>query len=458
MPLWLKLGELKPGRERHEERETGEWITRPFCFAPETPTDYLHSTIQSMFGVDDYRWLSSDAGRAAWLQIIQQREPAAARSMAKALAKTVPCTDSQSQLLLEQWQLATGPAKRKFVEPTRWFWTQRLLEQASDEQTARETALDFPEGACIVDACCGAGADSVALAARASKVTAIDRDEVAAVLAGANAAAQELPVQVQCMAMEDAKPQTDAWLHLDPDRRPGNHRTIRLESMVPSWSVLSSRIGHYRGVSIKLAPGLREALQTDWGAPGPPQTIRWLSRGGSVRQQRWYWNVERWAHAERVLSVETRTGAWSHEVFRSGEWQVNASCCRDAKHLKTYIADTDPSVRAADLGAAFAHRHGVECLGNPMGYMQSDRIAPHPMMRWFRLLEVLPMDRKRLRAYSRANPARVWELKSRNIDVDLDALRKELIVDPDQDRSTTLLLTRLGERHIALVAEEAECL
>lgn len=410
-----------------------------------------------MFGVDDYRWLTSEVGRAAWNQISEQTEPAAARSMAKVLAKALPCTDSQSRLLLEQWQLAHGPAKRKFVEPTRWFWTQRLLEQASDEQTARETALDFPEGACIVDACCGAGADSVALAARASKVTAIDRDEVAAVLAEANAAAQELPVQVQCMAIEDATPQPDAWLHLDPDRRPGNHRTIRLESMVPAWSVLSPKIRHYRGVSIKLAPGLREALQTDWGMPGPPQTIRWLARGGSVRQQRWYWNVERWADAERVLSVETRTGAWCHEVFRSGEWQVNASCCQDAKHLKTYIADTDPSVRAADLGAAFAHRQGVECLGNPMGYMQSDRVVSHPMMRWFRVLEVLPMDRKRLRAYSRANPARVWELKSRNIDVDLDGLRKELVVDPDLDRSTTLLLTRLGDRHIAVVAEETVC-
>ena len=77
----------------------------------------------------------------------------------------------------------------------------------------------------------------------------------------------------------------------------------------------------------------------------------------------------------------------------------------------------------------------------------------HPFLRWFRVFDVLPADRKKLRAYTREYPVRSWELKSRNVDVDLDALRKDLIVNQDAEAQRTLLMTRIGERYVAIIAE-----
>lgn len=78
------------------------------------------------------------------------------------------------------------------------------------------------------------------------------------------------------------------------------------------------------------------------------------------------------------------------------------------------------------------------------------------MLRWFRVHEILPLDRKKLKAYTRSVDTKRWELKSRNIDIDLVKLQRELITNKSASEVRWLLLTKIGHKHVAIAAEETK--
>jgi hypothetical protein len=121
-----------------------------------------------------------------------------------------------------------------------------------------------------------------------------------------------------------------------------------------------------------------------------------------------------------------------------------------------YIADQDPVLRAAGVSGLLADRIEAACIGDRNGYFHHTRPISHPMLRWFKVIDVLAMDSKRIRAMARNFGASVWELKSRGVDIDLDAMRRRLPTDSNSDRHLTLLFTRLGKKHVAIVAQRVE--
>src|SRR5690349_3928166 len=80
----------------------------------------------------------------------------------------------QQRLLDEQIGFRRRAADR-FPDTERWLWTDLSLQQASDWHSASYKASLLPSDIRVIDACCGAGADSVALAQQ-HELTAIDRD------------------------------------------------------------------------------------------------------------------------------------------------------------------------------------------------------------------------------------------------------------------------------------------
>jgi hypothetical protein len=337
------------------------------------------------------------------------------------------------------------------------------LEQASDERTATETALDFPANASVIDGCSGAGADAVALAKRGLNVVAIDRDEVACRIAMANLSMNACSAEVvQGDALEDNADGT-RYLHLDPDRRVDGGRTTSPQHMNPSWESIAPRIPKYRGVSLKLAPGSRYKEDFDWGQASPPDCLRWLSVHGSVRQQRWYWRIERWRQGCRVASMLGKEGVWHHEVFDANGFDPTDPEV-DMSHripILPFVADQDPVVRAAELNLPLAQRLQVHLIGSPMGYYHADHIVRHPMLQWFQVLEILSMDEKKIRAFARGLMARglaprVWELKSRGVEIDLERMQRSLATDDRSTKHLTVLFTRQGPKHVAIFSKRIQ--
>jgi hypothetical protein len=432
-----------------------------------------------MFQLQDYQWLDSREARQLWDTLSVEPPVSSASALARLRSKL---TVEQAGILMEQLELLTV-SRRKVAEPRMWFWTRQLLEQSSDEATASESALDFPPTTKVYDLCCGAGADSIALGKRKLFVQASDKCPIAAQLTRLNCRSHGLPIQVAEGAAEAIEIEKDHYIHIDPDRRSDGKRTTGLEWMSPAWPTVRQMLDKCLGMSLKLSPGMRmdrESLNLQ--SELSPESIRFLSKDGSVRQQRWYWGIERWPRGTVVASMFMNAPAlirsqryvashggvatpnafanqgWFHESFLSSAIGARDLSQGSVVHVvKSYIADYDPSIRAGELAPQFAMRHGWQLIGSASGYLTSDMGSVHPMVRWFQVIENLPLDRKQLKAFSRSAKAHSWELKSRGIDIDLESLRKVLHTDATCNLKLTILFTKVGQNHRAIVGREVEC-
>jgi hypothetical protein len=409
-----------------------------------------------MESLEDYAWLNSPEGFEAWRTVVKNQF-----SSRFEIRSDLGISEHLADLLTEQIRFAQGKARSKVEHPDRWFWNQRLFEQASDEWTACETALDAPEYLDTwFDICCGAGVDSVALAHRRTQVTAVDCHPIAIALTRANASMNQVQVQTRECLAESLTFGRNAYLSIDPDRRNDRQRTIDPNRSQPNWEWIAGAIPRCGAASLKLAPGLRVTEEFDWYGVAKPQVVRWLSWDGSVRQQRWCWGIERWPEGSCVVSCGTRKNEWHHEIFESEFIRAHGepiSQLDEPSQVRSgYIADQDPVLRAAGVSALLADRIEAACIGDRNGYFHHTRPISHPMLRWFRVIDILAMDSKRIRAMARNFGASVWELKSRGVDIDLDAMRRRLPTDPNSDRRLTLLFTRLGKKHVAIVAQRVE--
>lgn len=396
-----------------------------------------------MYEESDYEWLSSDKAIQTW-----EMMHSTGNGLLVLKNELLPSADRKRMeaLLKDQWSLSQV-ARSKFLDPQHWFWTRTLLEQSSDAWCAEETARDFPADARVVDVCCGAGADTLALAARCDAVRAIDLSPTSVALMKANAKLQGRCIDVRCESAEELRLQSPEYLHIDPDRRTTGKRVTAIEGLQPCWAVVRSLIANSRGASVKVAPA------TDWSElDDAPDVVRFLSRDRSVRQQRWLWGIDRWPVGSIVVSVHMRD-QWVHEVFEQNnenESSVNRRC---AQEPGAYIADYDPAIRAARVSASFASRLGCQMLDSAGGYLTAEHCVPHGMVRWFRVLDVLSMDSKKLRAYARSAQVGAWELKSRGVTVDLDKVRKELSIAADSSKLCTLLFSKIAGRAQVIAAE-----
>jgi hypothetical protein len=339
-----------------------------------------------------------------------------------------------------------------------------LLEQASDEETARDTAKDFSSHRAVTDLCCGAGTDAIAMAKQGLQVNAVDRCPIACRLTQRNAERQQANLAVSQLNAEDLAIDPSTYIHIDPDRRADGSRTTSLARLSPSWLAIDGMLKSCAGMSLKLAPGLRiERSSLEQQVDRPPDAIRFISKDGSVRQQRWYWGLERWPSDSITCSMhlhgstkETHGGDWIHETFQMPNHAESTTSDVIVNEVRGFVADYDPSLRAADCAASFAARYNWHLLGSTHGYVTAGSIKEHPMVRWFRVMDVLPLDRKKLKVYSKQAQVRNWELKSRGIDIDLDAMRSLLASDRASKCQRSILFTQWDGHHRAVICEEIQ--
>jgi hypothetical protein len=428
--------------------------------------------------ITDYDWLDSDDCSKLWKSILVAPPNSSSALLKWLRSKT---TIERAAILMEQVELLPA-SQKKFSDPECWYWAKQLLEQSSDEDTSSETARDFPINASIVDLCCGAGADAVFLAKRGLSVRAFDSNPIACSLARHNIRAHNLHGVVELSTVEEMVIDHECYVHIDPDRRPSGKRTSSLEGMSPGWETIERIRSQCQGMSIKLAPGLKWNTQALFSGirvdERAPDTIRFLSKQSSVRQQRWCWGLKRWPSRSVVVSMFMHQPAllrlaalssskesllthgwsasdgWFHECFEmstASEKYLNGMVTGECK---SFIGDYDPGIRAAEVAPCFAERYQCNLLDSDHGFLTSADPAIHPMCRWFRIEENLPLDRKKLKEYSRSTKTRTWELKSRGIDLDLELTRKGLHIDRSTESSKTIFFTKLGNQHRAIVATE----
>ncbi|MGM1028714.1 MAG: class I SAM-dependent methyltransferase [Actinomycetota bacterium] len=326
-------------------------------------------------------------------------------------------------------------ARAKFGEfATEMLFTEAGLEQATRLRVAAHHAGRMRRAGIVsvADLGCGIGADALAFATLGLEVTAVERDEVTAAIAAFNLAPWRASV-VHGDALTTAVDAEALWF--DPARRDGARRLKDPGDWSPSLDAVFARAAvHSSGV--KLAPGVDRALlpmdaEHQWVTDGleTVETVVWtgaLARGGVAR-------------SALVLGDDGAaelTGDASHpEPGPLGEW----------------LFEPAGAVIRAELIGTLAEQLSARSVSDGIAYLTGDRHVDTPLAQAFRVRETLSLDERRIAQRLRELGIGELEIKKRGADIDPAALRKRLKLQGDE--RATLIVTRIGGRHRAILAD-----
>ena len=348
-------------------------------------------------------------------------------------------------------------AEAKFDEfARRMLFTEAGLEQATRLRVAALHAGRFFRAGIthVADLGCGIGADALAMAGCDLAVTAVEADEITAALASYNLAIFEHVTVVHARAEEfdlaaltvegnRNGPHAAAriGIYLDPARRTSGHsnteRLTRPEDYSPSLDFAFGLAERYPA-GVKLGPGFDRDL-----IPAGAEA-QWISVDGSVVELGLWFGLLARTGITRSALVLDATG--THEMNAPGDSEDV-----DAGELGTYVYEPDGSVIRARLIGDLARMMGAHMLSARIAYLTSDILVSTPFARGFRILDEFPLDVKTLAREMRTRGIGTLEVKKRGVDIDPAEFRKKLRLQGPH--SATLILTRIGERRAALLAE-----
>jgi len=397
-----------------------------------------------MAELEDYRWLTSEAGAEAMRQAAESLQANGLVATTARLRKRF--SPERTHLVLEQIELRRRAA-RKFEDAAHMFFAPVALQQATGEVVARYKAARFPEDENVFDLCCGIGGDLFALAARGPAVG-IERDAVVSLLAAANCqvlgrtSAEVRTADVSTLTSEIERGEI-RLIHIDPDRRPHGKRTTRVESYEPNEAFLTTLMEHCAGGAIKLAPAA--AIPPAWAEVAE---LEWLSHDGECKQLiAWFGALAKYP-AQRAATVLPSEGA-PHSL--RGD-DVLDSSVPIAESIGRYVYEADPAVIAARLVPKLALHHGLKRLAPRIAYLTGDAMTASPLLWAFEVIDESPLDMKRVKAMLKRHRVGRLEIKKRGVEVSIEKLHRQLqtagdetaalIITPRSGGGTTAILTR----------------
>lgn len=351
----------------------------------------------------------------------------------------------QQVLLEEQLQLRIRSATR-FPDPELWLWTDRSLQQASDWLSAMTKANFFQANSQVIDACCGAGADLVALAQQ-HQVVAVDRDRHMLRLARANMQAHDREADyVQAEIPASLSVTGDVCLHADPDRRRGQERetrTTQAESFSPPLTDIMKLGERARACVVKLAPATELELPSDvdWRRA-------WLGSGRECPQQLLMRGDLNW------LIPAGQRGAVLVEHPEAPFIGRADTRCYTTDEPEQFIVEPHAALYAAGLAAAWAEAHNLSALPHASSYFTGESIVASPWAQAFEVQAHMSWDERRVKKWLKANQVGTVEVKTRQVPLDANLLQRQL--SQRSGLPITCLLYRIGKSIRVAMARRTE--
>lgn len=386
--------------------------------------------------------VTSPAGRAELERAI---------GLAESVTETDPVRRAAALRRLLPPELATAAltqarlraaARAKFGDlAATMLFTADGLEQATRVEVADHRAARFAGAGLdsVLDLCCGIGSDALAFVRAGLRVEGVEQDPGTAALAAANTTGQ--PVRIRVGSAEQAAWQRAESVFLDPARRGARGRTFDPAAYSPSLEFVLRVLAAGRPAAAKLGPGIGHALI--------PQDLEaeWVSFGGGVKE------AVLWSAGWTSGGIRRRATVLPAGLQLSDADPVEPR----VGPVGRYLYEPDGAViRAGLVQQLAALLPGGRRIEEQLAYLSADAPAGRPaagLARGFEVLDVLPYSLKRLRAELARRQVGVVEIKKRGVDVDPAALRREL--KPSGPNSITVLLARVGEQHLAILAEPA---
>lgn len=347
--------------------------------------------------------------------------------------------------LRAQGALKLGPFASHMV------FTRAGLEQATRLNVAALHARRFRDAGLsrVADLGCGLGADAMAMAALELDVTAVELDETTAAAATVNLMPWPNARVVNADATGfDLEGFDGLWL--DPARRTtstsGTSRLFDPEAFSPPLSYVESLADRGLPVGVKLGPGIpHESIPAHCEA-------QWVSVDGDVTEAAlWFGPLARPAVRRAALVL---AGGGSHELTAPGDFDAGAAVRGEVPvgDVGGYLYEPDGAVIRAGLVAEALEAVGGHLLDPQIAYFCAPELVATPFARAYKVLRVHPYNVKALRMWAKSAGIAVLDIKKRGIDVTPEELRKVLLAGAGKKakRHATLVLTRIGERRVAI--------
>ena len=335
-----------------------------------------------------------------------------------------------------------GRARAKFGPFTeRMLFTEAGLEQATRLPVAAQHAGRFSRAGLkwVADLGCGIGADALAIAALDLEVTAVERDEVTAAIAAYNLAPWS-NARVEHADAESFDLAGTDGVFLDPARRNLGRRLSNPADWSPSLEFAFS-LAADRPTGVKLAPGIDRGLIPDQAE------AQWISVGGETLEVGlWFGQLAREGIRRSALLI---SDSGSAELTAAGDSED-----AETGPLGEFVLEPDGAVIRARLIGDLARTIGARMLSESIAWLTADSAVSTPFATCFRVLESFPLDARSLRKELATRNIGSLEIKKRGVDIDPAEFRKRLALKGDA--SATLILTRVGGKRMALLAERVQ--
>jgi len=351
----------------------------------------------------------------------------------------------QRTALLEQRGLRIR-GLRKQTRAAEMLFTPLGLQQMTTDEIARYKASRLPDGIrTIADLCCGPGGDSLPLPSDI-RVFGVDRDSEALRAYRHNLSVHRPTCSPDAVLADvtrfEARPGTLDGIFLDPARRAieDTHRDRDFDTEPePGWAALTALARKFGNAVLKLGPGTRlpeELAEEECEYIGLRDECLELSvRTGSFGRPGWVRAVELPSGAVVEATVADREDSFGN-VQEPGAW----------------FYEPVKSVVRSHLFGIVAARHGLWQLDARTAYLSGSEAVDSPLLKRYRVVKILPVDERVLRAELAAEDIGTVEIKKRGLDIVPEEWRKKL--KPKGAHATTLVFTRIEGKPAVLRVEK----
>jgi hypothetical protein len=329
-------------------------------------------------------------------------------------------------------------AAAKFSRADQMWFDRTGLEQSTSETVARHKARRFEHSTDVVDLCSGIGADSIALAAR-SRVVAVDARPAAGVMARWNAQAYGVAENLRCeIGRAENADLGDRSFHVDPDRRAGGPRSLKIEDHQPGLEFLQQLTTHPAGGAIKLSPA------SNFGGKFPGCEIELVSLDGECKE------AIVWCGPLKTATDWRATVLPSGETLTGDPW----SAVSQQSPLQKYLFDLDPSVVRAGLVDVLCESRGLARLDREEEYLTGNEPVLSPFVQTFEVVAELPNNEREVRNWFRQADCGQVEIKCRRIPVVPEKVRKHLPLAGTA--ALVLIYARIAGKAHAVICRRAD--
>ena len=316
------------------------------------------------------------------------------------------------------------------------LFTEAGLQQASNP-LVREYRAGSVHSASVLDLCCGIGADSLAFAAAGRQVTGLDIEPVRIAIARHNAGVMGLTATFQLADIRASIPTGYDCIFYDPGRRDQQGRRIHhVERYQPPLSL--AKDFHAREIIVKLSPAVDLHQLKAYGGQ-----VEFISVNGNLTE------ALLWLHRQDAPPVATLLTASSrHHLSHRHIEPVDITVPR------AWLFEPDPAILRAGLVQHLAQDLNATMIDETIAYLTSDQQAATPWGRYWRILDWMPFQLKRLRRYLVERGVGRVTVKKRGF-----PMTPEILIDrlrlKDGEAARVLVMTRHQGKPIAIICADA---